>query len=179
MVLLSGKILFVFRKSTLPGGTMEEKLSELTMLLIYLNSREETKTQTRTGKKTKEVKILKSWVHYKYEILEELQNQGLIRRTPGARSLTVSEKGKQAAEELKKKLLDKTNEQLLKGPDIKPWTKSLLPCPIPADDKQYAHYLELMDLMRMPEIEKIILGKLADLKVAAHSAINKFFAGLK
>jgi hypothetical protein len=36
-----------------------------------------------------------------------------------------------------------------------------------------------MDLMRMPEIEKIILGKLADLKVAAHSAINKFFAGLK
>jgi DNA-binding MarR family transcriptional regulator len=158
---------------------MERKLSELTMLLIYLNSKEETKTQTRTGKNQKEVKVLKSWVHYKYEILDELQNQGLIRRTPGARSLTISDKGKQAAEELKNKLLEKTNDQLLKGLDIKPWTKSLLPCHIPGDDKEYAHYLELIELMRMPEIEKIILGKLADLKIVAWDAIDKFFEGLK
>jgi hypothetical protein len=158
---------------------MERKLSELTMLLIYLNSQEETKTQTRTGKNQKEVKILKSWVHYKYEILEELQNQGLIRLTPGGKSLTVTEKGRQTAGELKNKLLETNNNQFLKGIDIKPWTKSLLPCPITSDDKEYHDYLELMELMRMPEIKKIILGKLADLKVGAKDAINKFFAGLK
>jgi hypothetical protein len=33
--------------------------------------------------------------------------------------------------------------------------------------------------MRMPEIESIILGKLADLKVVAKDVINKFFEGLK
>jgi hypothetical protein len=36
-----------------------------------------------------------------------------------------------------------------------------------------------MELMRMPEIEKIILEKLAELKIAAKSAINKFFEGLR
>ncbi len=103
----------------------------------------------------------------------------MIRLTPGGKSLTVTEKGKQTAGELKKWLLDKTNDQFSKGLETQPWTKSLLPCHIPVDDKQYAHYLELMELMRMPEIEKIILGKLADLKVVGYSAINKFFAGLK
>jgi hypothetical protein len=62
---------------------------------------------------------------------------------------------------------------------IQSWTKSLLPCPITADDQQYASYIELMESMRMPEIEKIILGKLADLKIVAQSAISQFFARLK
>lgn len=158
---------------------MEQQISELTMLLIYLNSQEEIKTQKMTGKNQKKEKVLKSWVHYKYEILDELKLQGLIRFIPGSRSLIITEKGKQAAEELKKRLLDKTNDQFLKGLDIKPWTKSLLPCHIPKDDKTYAQYLEMIELMRMPEIEKLIMGKLAELKIGAEDTIKKFFEGLK
>jgi len=153
---------------------MEQQISKLTMLLIYLTGWEET-----SQKSNKEKKVFRAFKGYRYEALQELENQGLIRLTPGGKSLTVTEKGKQTAGELKNWLLDKSKDQLLKGLDIQPWTKSLLPCPIPGDDKQYAHYLELMELMRMPEIEKIILGKLADLKVGAKGAINKFFAGLK
>lgn len=158
---------------------MDQQISNLTMLLIYLNSQEETKTKTRTGKNQNEVKILTSWVHYKYEILEELQNQGLIRLTPGSRSLIIMDKGEQAAKELKKRLLVNTDNQFLKDLDIRSWTKSLLPCHITRENKEYPDYLELMELMRMPEIEKIILGKLADLKIVANSAIKQFFQGLK
>jgi hypothetical protein len=71
------------------------------------------------------------------------------------------------------------NDKFLKGIEIKPWTKSLLPCHIPGDDKKYAQYHELIEFMRMPEIESIILGKLADLKIVAKDVINKFFKGLK
>jgi len=149
---------------------VDQQISELTMLLIYLTGWEETPKKSKEDKK-----VFRAWVFHKFEILDELQNQGLIRLTPGGKSLTVTEKGKQAAEELKNKLLETNNNQLLKGPDIKPWTKSLLPCHITRDDKEYPHYLELMELMRMPEIEKIILGKLADLKVVAKGAIKQFF----
>ena len=151
---------------------MEQQISELTMLLIYLTGWEET-----PKKSNKEKKVFRAFIGYRYEALQELENQGLIRLTPGGKSLTVTEKGKQAAEELKNWLLDNTSEAFLKELKIEPWTKSLLPCPIPVNDKTYAQYLELMELMRMPEIEKIILGKLADLKVGAKDAINKFFAG--
>jgi hypothetical protein len=153
---------------------MDQKLLDLTLLLIYLTGWEEDKRNSKKGEK-----CFKAWVFHKYEILDELRNQGLIHITPGGKTLTFMEKGKQAALELKKKLLADTDNQFLKDLHVKSWTKSLLPCPIPEDDKQYAYYLELMELMRMPEIEKIILGKLADLKIVAQSAISQFFAGLK
>jgi hypothetical protein len=150
---------------------MDQQISELIMLLIYLTGWEEI---SQKGKK-----VFRAWVFHKFEILDELKNQGLIRLIPGGKSLTVTEKGKQIGEELKNKWLDKTNDQFLKGLDIQPWTKSLLPCPITGDDKEYAQYLELMELMQMPEIEKMILEKLAELKIAAKYAIDKFFAGLR
>jgi DNA-binding PadR family transcriptional regulator len=153
---------------------MEQQISELTMLLIYLTGWEETPKKSK-----KEKKVFRAFIGYRYEALQELENQGLIRLTPGGKSLTVTEKGKQAAGELKNGLLDKTNDRFLKGLDIQPWTKSLLPCHIPGDDKEYPQYIELIELMRMPEIEKIILGKLADLKIVAKGAIKQFFEGLK
>ena len=153
---------------------MNNELSELTMLLIYLTGWEET---PKTSKKDK--KVFRAWVFHKVEILHELQNQGLIRLTPGGKYITVTEKGKQIAGELKKQLLDKTNDQFLKGLEIKPWTKSLLPCHIPKDDNRYAQYLDLMELMQIPEIEFIILGKMGELKVVAKDYINQFFDSMK
>ena len=153
---------------------MDQQISELTMLLIYLTGWEET-----PKKSNKEKKVFRAFIGYRYEALQELESRGLIRLTPGGKSLTVTEKGKQTAGELKNKLLETNNNQFLKGIDIKPWTKSLLPCPITSDDKEYHDYLELIELMRMPEIEKIILGKLADLKVGAKDAIKQFFESLK
>jgi hypothetical protein len=152
---------------------MEQNILDLAMLLVYLTGWEEDVRNSKKGEKR-----FTAWVFYKYEILDELENQGLIRCTPGGKSLTVTEKGKQASLELKKKLLANTDNRFLKDLHIKSWTKSLLPCPIPADDQQYANYLELMESMRMPEIQQIILGKLADLKIVANTAITEFFAGL-
>jgi DNA-binding PadR family transcriptional regulator len=153
---------------------MEQHISELTMLLIYLTGWEET-----PKKSNKEKKVFRAFRGYRYEALQELENQGLIRLTPGGKSLTVTEKGKKEAEELKNWLLEKTNDQVLKGLEIKPWTKSLLPCHIDRDNKEYADYLEMMELMRMPEIEKLIMGKLAELKIGAKGTIKKFFEGKK
>ncbi|UCC40833.1 MAG: transposase [Candidatus Aminicenantes bacterium] len=95
-----------------------DQISELTLLLIYLTGWEET-----PKKRNKEKKVFMAFRGYRYEALQELENQGLIRLTPGGKSLTVMEKGKQAAEELKNKLLDKTNDRFLKGLEIEPWTK--------------------------------------------------------
>ena len=75
----------------------EQMISELTMLLIYLTGWEET---PRKGNKEKNV--FRAFGGYRYEVLQELENQGLIRMTQGGKYLTVTEKGKQAAEELEK-----------------------------------------------------------------------------
>lgn len=82
-------------------------------------------------------------------------------------------------QEKNQSLFPMSNEQFLKGLEIYPWTKSLLPCHIHKDDQRYNQYLDLMELMQMPEIEKMILEKLAELKISARYAINQFFAGLK
>jgi transcriptional regulator with XRE-family HTH domain len=76
-------------------------------------------------------------------------------------------------------LFGKTGDIFLKRLEIEPWTKSLLPCHISGDDKEYAQYLELMKLMRMPEIETIILGKLVELKIFAKDEIKQFFDSQK
>ena len=80
---------------------MDSKISELTMLLIYLTGWNEDK-RNAPGKK-----VFRAWIFHKYEILDQLQTQGLIRLTPGGKSLTVTEEGKKKARELKKKWLDK------------------------------------------------------------------------
>jgi hypothetical protein len=96
---------------------MDQKLLDLSLLLMYLSGWEEDKRNTSTGEK-----CFKAWVYYKYEILTELQNQGLIRFTPVGKTLTVLEKGKQAALELKKKLLADTDNRFLEDLHIQSWT---------------------------------------------------------
>jgi transcriptional regulator with XRE-family HTH domain len=56
---------------------------------------------------------------------------------------------------------------------------SLLECHVPKKDARFEKYLELMDLMQVPEVEQIILAKLVELKVFAREEINQFREGRK
>ena len=78
---------------------MEQHITELTMLLIYLTGWEEDK-RNAPGKK-----VFRAWKGYKYEIMDDLQSQGLIRQIPGGKSLTLTDEGKQKALELKEKYI--------------------------------------------------------------------------
>ena len=78
----------------------EKIATELTLLLIYLTGWEEDK-RNATGEK-----VFRAWKGYKFEVLDELQSQGLIKQIPGGKSLLLHEKGKQKARELIKKYID-------------------------------------------------------------------------
>jgi hypothetical protein len=79
---------------------MDEKIKlELTLLLIYLTGWEEDK-RNAPGEK-----VFRAWKGYKFEILDEIQNQRLIFQIPGGKSLILTDEGKQKAEELRRKYL--------------------------------------------------------------------------
>ena len=86
---------------------MENKISELTMLLIYLTGWEET------SRKNHNKVDFRAWIFHKSEILDELKNRGLIELIPGGRTLTVTEKGNQIGVELKKKWVNKQSTSFL------------------------------------------------------------------
>jgi hypothetical protein len=67
--------------------------------LIYLTGWEEDKRNS-PGEK-----VFRAWKGYKFEILDEIQNQQLIFQIPGGKSLFLTDKGKQKAEELRRKYL--------------------------------------------------------------------------
>lgn len=77
---------------------MCKQIIELTMLLIYLTGWEET-----NNRGAKEKKTFRAFKGYRLEALQELENRGLIHQVPGGKSLKVTDRGKQEAEELKKK----------------------------------------------------------------------------
>jgi hypothetical protein len=79
---------------------MDEKIKlELILLLIYLTGWEED------DRKTPGEKVFRAWKGYRFEILNELQEQRLIYQIPGGKSLILTKDGKQKAEELRKKYL--------------------------------------------------------------------------
>jgi hypothetical protein len=78
---------------------MEQHITELTMLLIYLTGWEEDK-RNAPGKK-----VFRAWKGYKFEVLDELQQGRLISQVPGGKSLILTDEGKQKALELKEKYL--------------------------------------------------------------------------
>jgi len=79
---------------------MNEKTKlDLTLLLIYLTGWEEDKRNS-PGEK-----VFRAWKGYKFEILDEIQNQKLIFQIPGGKSLILTDKGKQKAEELRRQYL--------------------------------------------------------------------------
>ena len=79
---------------------MEQQIPEIVLLLIYLTGWEEDK-RNAPGEK-----VFRAWKGYKFEILEGLENRGLIRQIPGGKSLVVTDKGKLEAEGLNKKYHD-------------------------------------------------------------------------
>lgn len=74
-------------------------IPDLTLILIYLTGWEEDK-RSAPGKK-----VFRAWKGYKFEILDELQSQDLIRQVPGGKSLLLHEKGQHKARELLNKYL--------------------------------------------------------------------------
>jgi hypothetical protein len=79
---------------------MDEKIKqELILLLIYLTGWEEDK-RNAPGEK-----VFRAWKGYRFEILNELQEQRLIYQIPGGKSLILTDDGKQKAEELRQKYL--------------------------------------------------------------------------
>lgn len=83
-------------------------IPDLTLILIYLTGWEETKSRRSTVKKTGENsnKQFMAWKGYKFEVLDELEQQGLIHLVPGGKSLFLKDKGKQKAQELLKKYME-------------------------------------------------------------------------
>jgi len=78
---------------------MNEKISDLHLLLIYLTGWEED-SRKEPGKK-----IFRAWKGYKFETLDELQEKKLIHNYHNAKSLILTDDGKRKAEELKSKYL--------------------------------------------------------------------------
>jgi hypothetical protein len=78
----------------------EKIILELSLVMIYLNGWEEDK-RNAPGEK-----VFRAWKGYTFEVLDKLQNQGLILQIPGGKSLLLHEKGKQKARELIKKYVD-------------------------------------------------------------------------
>ncbi len=80
---------------------MDERIKELHLLLMYLTGWEEERRNS-AGEK-----LFRAWKGYKYEVLNELEEQKLILqfRHTNSRSLLLTEAGKRKAEQLKGKYL--------------------------------------------------------------------------
>jgi hypothetical protein len=78
------------------GATDEESrealLENLTLLVIYLSSWEETLTPERT--------VRRAWKGYLFEVLDALEEQGYISQTRRAKSLTLTNEGVLRAQEI-------------------------------------------------------------------------------
>lgn len=70
---------------------MDERIEELTLLLLYLTSWDE---------KIGEYKIKRSWKGYDFDILNELDEKGLINGGRKSKSVYFTEDGAKKAEEL-------------------------------------------------------------------------------
>jgi len=74
---------------------MDDKVKELNLLLLYLTGWEEDSRQN-PGEK-----IFRAWKGFLFEVLNELEKQQLIRQFFNAKTVTLTDAGKKAAEALK------------------------------------------------------------------------------
>jgi hypothetical protein len=79
-------------------------IRELTLVLISLTGWEEDK-RNAPGEK-----VFRAWKGYKFEHLDELQEQRLIYQIPGGKSLLLTDEGKQEVEQLKRKYFGKKED---------------------------------------------------------------------
>jgi len=69
----------------------QEQISKLTLLLLYLTSWKENETQ-------------RSWKGYDFDVLNKLEEDGMIAQSKTAKSVYFTEEGIKAAKELEEKL---------------------------------------------------------------------------
>ena len=60
-------------------------------------------------------------------------------------------------------LVSGEGEMLLKEEKREPWAKSTLPCHLEKIDPRYSQYVQLLDLLRIPAVESVIMGKISEL----------------
>lgn len=70
---------------------LNEKLKELTLMLLYLNSWEENEFG---------MKYRRSWKGYDFDILNELSDEGLIGGSYKSKSVNIDDEGVKKAKEL-------------------------------------------------------------------------------
>jgi hypothetical protein len=78
---------------------MEEKIKELNLLLLFLSGWEED------SRKNPGEKIFRAWKGYKFETLNQLSEDKLIVQFKDAKSVMLTELGRQKAEQLKRQYL--------------------------------------------------------------------------
>ena len=78
---------------------MEERIKELSLLLLYLSGWEE-EVKNQPGKK-----LYKSWTGYLFDVLNSLEEEGMIRQAYNSRALQITPKGIKRAGELKARYL--------------------------------------------------------------------------
>lgn len=76
---------------------MDPKVKDVTLLLLYLTGWEED------SRKEVGATVLRSWKGHVFELLDELEDENLIRQFP--KSLILTKEGKLKAEGLKRKYL--------------------------------------------------------------------------
>jgi Mn-dependent DtxR family transcriptional regulator len=83
---------------------LEKSVEELTLLLLYLTGWEE--------EVLKGSKIIRSWKGYSFEVLNALEEKGLISQSKKAKSVYLTGDGHKKAKELFQKYLDLENNPL-------------------------------------------------------------------
>ncbi len=78
---------------------MDAKIKELNLLLLYLTGWEEE------SRKNPGEKIFRAWKGYLFEVLNELEEEKLIQQFKNAKSLIVTDTGRQVGEKLKQQYL--------------------------------------------------------------------------
>jgi transcriptional regulator with XRE-family HTH domain len=72
-------------------------------------------------------------------------------------------------------LLNNSGELFISEEEKKALPPSRINCHVLRDNPTYAQYVEMMELMKIPVIEQVILAKLAEMKVIAKEEITAFF----
>ncbi len=81
---------------------MDEKIEELTLLLMYLTSWEEKGFVRDENGETKEGKVRTCWKGYSFDVINKLTDENYLYFSKG-KSITLTPEG----EELARKLIDK------------------------------------------------------------------------
>lgn len=83
---------------------VEEKIEELTLLLMYLTSWEEKEYVCDKNDEVKEEKVKTCWKGYSYDVINKLTDEEYLYHSKG-KSVTLTPEGEKKAKELMSKYL--------------------------------------------------------------------------